>query len=87
MGEDGGVAGERTARVWAWIAASRDGDEPVYLAALCRAAVHRLGVDGASVTAVGGPAVRRYARDHNHRLTQLAADVISGTVRIARNGL
>lgn len=52
------MAGERTARVWAWIAAAPDGDEPVSLAALCRAAVHRLGVDGASVTAVGGPAVR-----------------------------
>jgi hypothetical protein len=56
--EDGDVAGERTARVWAWIAAAREGDSPVSLAALCRAAVSRLGVDGASVTAVGGPAVR-----------------------------
>ena len=52
------VAGERTARVWAWIAAARDGDVPASLAALCRAAVSRLGVDGASVTAVSGPAVR-----------------------------
>jgi ANTAR domain len=52
------VAGERTARVWAWIGAAREGDAPVSLAALCRAAVSRLGVDGASVTAVSGPAVR-----------------------------
>jgi ANTAR domain/GAF domain len=52
------VAGERTARVWAWIVAAREGDAPVSLAALCRAAVPRLGVDGASVTAVSGPAVR-----------------------------
>jgi ANTAR domain/GAF domain len=52
------VAGERTARVWAWIAAAREGDAPVSLAPLCRAAVRRLGVDGASVTAVSGPAVR-----------------------------
>lgn len=31
--------------------------------------------------------LRRYARDHNHRLTELAGDVISGTVRIVRDGL
>jgi hypothetical protein len=52
------VAGERTARVWAWIAAASEDDAPVALAALCRAAVRWLGVDGASVTAVSGPAVR-----------------------------
>jgi ANTAR domain len=52
------VAGERTARVWAWIAAAREGDAPVSLAALCVAAARLLGVDGASVTALGGPAVR-----------------------------
>jgi len=52
------MAGERTARVWAWIAAARGDDPPVSLAALCRAAAARLGVDGASVTALGGPAVR-----------------------------
>ncbi len=52
------MAGERTARVWAWIAASREGDAPELLAALCRAAVRRLGVNGASVSAVNGPAVR-----------------------------
>jgi hypothetical protein len=52
------VAGERTARVWAWIAAAREGDAPVSLAALCRAAVNRLAVDGASVTVVSGLAVR-----------------------------
>lgn len=51
------MAGERTARVWSWITAAREGDEPVSLAALCRAAADRLAVDGASVTAVGGPAV------------------------------
>jgi hypothetical protein len=52
------VAGERTARVWAWIFAAREGDAPVSLAALCLAAARLLGVDGASVTALGGPAVR-----------------------------
>jgi hypothetical protein len=52
------VAGERAARVWAWIAAAREGDAPASLAALCRAAVNWLAVDGASVTAVNGPAVR-----------------------------
>ncbi len=52
------MAGERAARVWAWIAASREGDAPTSLPALCRAAVDRLGVDGASVAAVSGPEVR-----------------------------
>jgi len=52
------VAGERTARVWAWITEAREDHAPVPLAALCRAAVRWLGVDGASVTAAGGPAVR-----------------------------
>jgi hypothetical protein len=52
------VAGERTARVWAWIAAAHEGGAPVSLAALCRAAVNCLAVDGASVTAVSGPAAR-----------------------------
>jgi hypothetical protein len=51
------VAGERTAQVWAWIAAAREGDAPVSLAVLCAAAAGWLGVDGASVTALGGPAV------------------------------
>ena len=52
------MAGERTTRVWAWIAAARQDDPPASLAALCRAAVGRLAVNGASVTAVSGPAVR-----------------------------
>jgi hypothetical protein len=43
--------------VWAWIAAARDGDTPTSLTALCRAAAARLAVDGASVTAMSGPAV------------------------------
>ena len=30
--------------------------------------------------------LRRYARDHNHPLTELSADVIRGTVRIAGTG-
>lgn len=50
------MAGERTARVRSWITAAREGDAPVSLVALCQAAA-RLTVDGASVTAVGGPAV------------------------------
>jgi len=29
--------------------------------------------------------LRRYARDHNHPLTQLASDVIRGTVGIFRD--
>jgi anti-anti-sigma factor len=30
--------------------------------------------------------LRRYARDHNHPLTELSGDVIRGTARIAGNG-
>ena len=52
------MAAERTVRVWERIAAAHDGDGPVSVAAVCRAAVRWLGVDGASVTAVGGPAAR-----------------------------
>lgn len=51
------MADERAARVWAWITAANEADAPVSLAALCRAAVRWLAVDGASVTAVSGPAV------------------------------
>ena len=50
--------GQRVVKVWAWIASAHDGDAPVSIAALCRAAVLRLGVDGASVTAVSGPVAR-----------------------------
>ena len=48
------MAGERTARVWARIAAAHEGDGPVSVAALCRAAVRWLGVDGAGVTMTSG---------------------------------
>ena len=47
------MAGDRTARVWAWISAAHEGGSPVSLAALCRAAAGQLAVDGASVTALG----------------------------------
>jgi len=50
--------GERVVKVWGWIAAAHEGDAPVSIAALCRAAVLRLGVDGVSVTAVNGPVAR-----------------------------
>jgi ANTAR domain len=50
--------GERAVSVWAWIAAAHDGVAPVSVGALCRAAVLRLGVDGASVTAMSGPVAR-----------------------------
>jgi hypothetical protein len=50
--------GERAVRVWAWTVAAHDGDAPVPVAALCRAAALRLGVDGASVTAMSGPVTR-----------------------------
>jgi hypothetical protein len=50
--------GERAVKVWAWIAAAHEGDAQASIAALCRAAMLRLGVDGASVTAVSGPVTR-----------------------------
>jgi ANTAR domain len=52
------VPGERTVRVWEWIAAAHEGDGPVTVAAVCRAAVRRLAVDGASVTAMSGSVAR-----------------------------
>jgi ANTAR domain len=48
------VAGQRKLRVWEWIAAAHEGDGPITVAAVCRAAVGRLGIDGASVTAISG---------------------------------
>src|SRR6266567_732394 len=58
QGEDAGGMSERAARVWAWVAAAHDDDTPVPVAALCHVAALRLGVDGASVTAMSGPVVR-----------------------------
>ena len=45
---------ERTARAWARITAAHEGGAPVSVAALCRAAVRWLEVDGASVTLMSG---------------------------------
>jgi hypothetical protein len=58
MVQDGGVASERAVKVWEWIAAAHEGDAPVSVAAVCNAAALRLGVDGASVTAMSGPGSR-----------------------------
>ena len=52
------MVSDRAVRVWAWIAAEHDGDAPVSMAAVCRAAVRRLGIDGVSVTAVSGGLAR-----------------------------
>jgi ANTAR domain len=52
------MAGERAIQVWEQIAAAHEGDGPVSVVAVCRAAVRRLGIDGASVTAVGGVMAR-----------------------------
>ncbi len=52
--QDGGVVSDRAVQVWAWIAAAHEGDGPVSMAAVCNAAVLRLGVDGASVTVTSG---------------------------------
>ena len=52
------MTGERTVKAWGRIAAAHEGDGPVSVAAVCRAAVAWLGVDGASVTAVGGAVAR-----------------------------
>jgi hypothetical protein len=48
------VVSDRAVRVWGWIAAAHEGDGPVSVAAVCTAAALRLGVDGASVTAMSG---------------------------------
>jgi ANTAR domain len=48
------VVSDRAVKVWAWIAAAHAGDGPVSVAAVCNAAARRLGVDGASVTAMSG---------------------------------
>jgi hypothetical protein len=53
-----GRSAERTVRVWESIAAAHEGDGPVSVAAVCRAAVRCLAVDGASVTVMGGPVAR-----------------------------
>ncbi len=48
------MVSDRVVKVWAWIAAAHAGDGPVSVAAVCMAAAHRLGVDGASVTVMSG---------------------------------
>jgi ANTAR domain len=75
------VASERAVKVWAWIAAAHEGDGPVSVAAVCRAAVRWLGVDGASVTAVGGVVAREplFASDRlSARLEELLVTMGEG---------
>jgi hypothetical protein len=48
------VVSDRAVKIWAWIAAAHEGDEPVSVAAVCSAAVRHLGVDGACVTVLSG---------------------------------
>jgi hypothetical protein len=48
------VVSDRAVKVWAWIAAAHEGEEPVSMAAVCLAAARNLGVDGASVTVMSG---------------------------------
>jgi hypothetical protein len=52
------VVSDRAVKVWGWIATAHRGDGPVSVAAVCNAAALRLGVDGASVTAISGPQSR-----------------------------
>jgi hypothetical protein len=54
----GEVMGDRVVRAWARIAAAHEGDLPVSVAAVCRAAVRWLDIDGASVTVVSGQVAR-----------------------------
>jgi hypothetical protein len=56
--QDDGVVNDRAVKVWGWIAAAHRGDGPVSVAAVCNAAALRVGVDGASVTAMSGPDLR-----------------------------
>jgi len=72
---------ERAVKVWDWIVAAHEGDGPVSVAALCRAVVQRLDVDGASVTAVGGVVAREplFASDRvSARLEELQFTVGEG---------
>lgn len=62
--------GERAAKVWAWIAAAHD-DGPAWVPALCRSAVLRLGVDGASMTAMSGVAARELVYASNELSARL----------------
>lgn len=48
------MVSDRAVTVWGWIAAAHEGDGPMSVAAVCNAAVLRLGVDGASVTVMSG---------------------------------
>jgi hypothetical protein len=52
------MPGQRTTRVWEWIAAAHEGPGEVSVAAVCRAAASWLGVDGASLTAISGTVAR-----------------------------
>jgi hypothetical protein len=52
------VVSNRAVKVWGWIAAAHRGDGLVSVAAVCNAAALRLGVDGASVSAMSGPQSR-----------------------------
>ena len=52
------MVNDRAVKVWSWIAAEHRGDGPVSVAAVCNAAALRLGVDGASVTAMSGRDLR-----------------------------
>ncbi len=72
---------ERALKVWEWIVAAQEGDGPVSVAALCRAAVKELAVDGASVTASGGVVAREplFASDElSARLEELQFTVGEG---------
>jgi hypothetical protein len=69
------MAGDRAVKAWEWVAAAHDGDGPVSVAAVCRAAVRWLGVDGASVTVVSVLGAREplFASDQlSARLEELA---------------
>lgn len=52
------MVSDRAVKVWAWIAAAHQGEGPVSMTAVCNAAALRLGIDGASVTAMSGPELR-----------------------------
>ena len=50
--------GRAEEKLWACITAAHEGDGPISVAALCRAVVPCLGVDGASVIATSGMVAR-----------------------------
>lgn len=65
------MVSERSVKVFAWVSAAAGDGKRISLAALCRAAPDRLGVSGASVTAMTGAGTRAPVAASNVLATEL----------------